>query len=129
MGTTTIEPNRTKSATLFVFIVPPSLKVQPKLLRDPKTDVTPHGHELCACGMSNIPIHSKPKMHSRTHAHVGFGSGEQHVATAPALSEADHAFILRVQPSQGGADEPFTSYVLRLIGSVRQPEARFVVAA
>lgn len=105
-----------------MFIVPAFLKVKPKLLRDSKTDVTPHGHEQCARGMGHIPIHAKPNVHSGTQPDVGGDSGQQQVATAPAPSDPRDAVILRVQPSQNGADESFTGYVLRLIGPVRQPE-------
>jgi hypothetical protein len=73
--------------------------------------VTAHGHEECTCGMCSITIRSEPNMHARTQAHVGCGSNLQHISSTSALGYAGHAVILRVQPSEGGADKPFTSYV------------------
>src|ERR1700687_89046 len=128
-GTTTIEPSRTSRAIRFVFIVPPSLKVQPKLLRDSKTDVSTDRHERCPRGMSNIPVHRQPNMHSGTHAHVGCDSGQENVATTPALSDSRDAVIRRMQPGKRWADKPLAVPVLRLIRAVRKPEARFEISA
>ena len=82
--------------------------MHPKLLRDSETDVTADGHEHRTRGMRHVPIHADPNVHSGTHTHVSRDSGQQHVATAPILSNSCDAVILRVQPSQDGADEPFT---------------------
>src|SRR5437868_6715020 len=128
-GATTIEPSKTSSAILLAFIVPPSSKVQPKLLRDSKTDVTADGHERGTCGMCNVPIHPEPNMHSGAHAYIGRDTAQQNVATTAVLVESRDAVILRMQPSQHGANEPFTCYVLRFIRTVRQPETRFDVTA
>jgi len=86
--------------------------MQTKLLCNSKADVAAHGHEECTCGICYIPIHSEPNMHSRTQAHVGCGSNLQHISSTSALGYAANAVILRVQPSEGGVDKPFTSYVL-----------------
>src|SRR5271167_4650205 len=90
----TIIPSRMTSAKFFLFIVPPFSTVHAKLLRDSETDMTAHRHERRTCGMHNIPIHSEPNMHSRTHADVGRDSRQQSVAAAALLSNSCDAFVL-----------------------------------
>ena len=103
--------------------------MQPKLLRDPKTDVTAHGHEQCPCGMCHVPIHSDPHVHAGTQSHVARGSDQQNVTTTAVFCDPRNAVVLRVQLRQGGADEPFPGDVLRFVGSVREPKARLNVIA
>src|SRR6202521_2936972 len=129
-GTTTIEPSRTSRAILFLFIVPPSsLEMQPKLLRDSETDASPDRHKQRAGGMGRVPIHPQPNVHSGTHAHVRRDSRDQFVATAPLLGDSSDAIVLRIQPSEHGANKPLAVPVLRLIRAVREPETRFEIAA
>src|SRR2546430_11455915 len=97
-GPITIDPSTTSSAIRFVFIVPPSLKVQPELLRDSEADAAADGHKQCAIGVDSVPIHPQPKVHSGAHTHVGGDSGEQNVATAPNLRNSRDAVIRRMQP-------------------------------
>src|SRR5882762_4930711 len=119
----TIETSRATRASFFVFIVLLSLSVHPKLLCYSKTDMTANGHEGRPRGMRHVPIHPDPDMHSGTHPHIRGDSGKQHIAAAPVLRDSPDTIILRMQPSQRRANEPFTGHVLRFIRSVRQPEA------
>src|SRR6266478_6760273 len=127
-GTNT-ELSKNSNASFLVVIVLPSFEMKPKLTGNSETDVAADGHERAARRMRNVPVHAEPHVHSRTHAHEGRDTGEQHVAAAPALGDCRDAVILRVQPSHHRPDEPLTGSVLRFIGPVRQPEARFEVAA
>src|SRR5207244_10750833 len=106
-----------------------SLEVKPKLSSNSETDATADRHEHGTRRMRNVPVHAEPDVHSGTHAHVRRDSGQQHIATAPALGDRGDAIILRMQPSHDRPDEPFTGSILRFIGPVRQPEPRFDVAA
>src|SRR5947209_18644920 len=64
-------------------------------------------------------------MHAGTHSNVSGDSSEQHVAAASGLGDSRDTLILGMQPSQRRSNKPFTGHVLRFIGPVRQPEARF----
>jgi len=68
-------------------------------------------------------------VHSRAHAHIGCDSGKQHVAAAPALGDCREAVILGVQPRDNRPDEPFPGPVVRFLRTIREPEARFEIAA
>src|SRR6266436_3642039 len=127
-GTNT-ELSKNSNASFLVVIVLPSFEMKPKLTGNSETDVAADGHERAARRMRNVPVHAEPHVHSRTHAHVGRDTGEQHVAAAPALGDCRDAVILRVQPSHHWPDEPFAGPVLRFIRPVRKPEARLEVAA
>src|ERR1700757_2106337 len=47
-----------------------SLKMQPKLLRNSETDVTPDRHEQWAPGMGCAPVHPEPNVHAWAHPEV-----------------------------------------------------------
>jgi hypothetical protein len=68
--------------------------MQPKLLRNPKTDMTAHGHEQSACRVSDIPIHAQPDVHSGAKSNVGCGSKLEHVTAAAILCYSRDAVIL-----------------------------------
>src|SRR6516162_2115110 len=75
-------------------------EMHPKLLRDSKADVTADRHEGRSSGMDNIPIHSEPNMHSRTHTDIGCHPGQQHVTFTTVLCDSCDAVVLRMQPRQ-----------------------------
>src|SRR5437868_12610050 len=89
--------------------------MQPKLLRDSKTDVASDGHECCAARMRSIPVHADPQVHSGAHADIACDSCEQYVAAAPSLSDTGHAVILRMQPCEHRADKPLTRGIPRFV--------------
>jgi hypothetical protein len=68
--------------------------MQPKLLRDSKTDVTADGHEQRACRVSYFPSHAQPEVHSGAQSNVGCGSKLKHVPTAAILCYSRDAVIL-----------------------------------
>src|ERR1700756_2174042 len=108
---------------ILLFVGPEKMKS--KLLRDSETDVAAPRHEHRARGMSNVPIHSYPNVRTRTKSRVCGDSRKQHIATASVLCGSRDPVVLRVQPGERGADEPFPSYVLRFVGPIGKPEARF----
>src|SRR2546430_17328384 len=122
-------PGRTTTRIFLCSSFLLSLEVKPKLPSNSEADARADGDEQGARRMRNVPVHAKPGVHSGTHAHIRGDSGQQHIATAPLLDDRSDAIILRVQPSHDRPDEPFTGSILRFIGSVRQPEPRFEVAA
>src|SRR5579864_734675 len=79
--------------------------------------------------MGNVPIHSQPNMHPGPHPDISCGSCQYDVAATSALGESGNSVIARMPPREHGPDEPFTCNILRLIGSVREPEARLDVAS
>src|SRR3974377_159668 len=112
-------PQHTRGAAVVTFayswFVPPFEEMQSKLFRDSKADATADRHEGRSNGMDNIPIHSEPKMHSRTHTDIGCHPGQQHVTSTAVLCDSCDTVVLRMQPSQHWADEPLSCSVLRLI--------------
>src|SRR5579863_4077359 len=79
--------------------------------------------------MCNIPIHTQPDMHSGAQPEVRCCASKQYVAPTPGLTDSSNSVVARMLPCEHGANEPFTSNVLRLIRSIREPEARFDVAS
>src|SRR5215475_2488672 len=129
-GTIAIVPSRAISTTaLFVPIDPPFLKMQAKLLGNSETDVTPHRHEQRAGRMCNVPVHSKPNMHTWTQADKACDPGQQRITSAPFLADSSDPVIRRVQPSEHRTDEPFASHISRFIRPIGKPEPRLEVTA
>jgi hypothetical protein len=110
---------------LYSSLLPSLKKMHPKLLRNSKADVPANGHEGRPCGMGNIPVHSEPKIHSGTHAHVGRHPRQQDVTTTAVLGDSCYAIILGVQPRQHRANEPLSRSVFGFIRTVGKPEASF----
>src|SRR6516225_7119196 len=72
-------------------------KTHLKLLCDSKADVTADGHKGRSRGMGNVPIQSKPKMHSGAHAYIGRHPGQKYVASAPVLRPSTHSDDMRAR--------------------------------
>src|ERR1700688_2034356 len=122
------QPSNTSSASFLTFIVPPSdLEMQPELLRNSKTDVPPYGHKGRARGMRDVPIHAEPNVQAGTHPNEGGESSKQRVAPAAFLGESRDAIVLRMQPGQLRANEPFPRDILGLVGTIRKPESRLEI--
>ena len=83
------------------------LEMWTKLLGNPKTDVTTHGHEQWPRGVSHTPIHSEPQVHSGAQSDIRRRAEKQIIAAAPALRDPVNPVVLRVQPRQVRPDEPF----------------------
>ena len=103
--------------------------MESKLLRDPETDVAANRHERRARRMRNIPIQSNPNVHAGTNSRVRRDSCKQHISAASVLCGSPDLVVLRMQPGERRADEPFAGYVLRFVRSIGEPESRFNRAA
>src|SRR6185312_12767511 len=96
-----------------------------KLLCNAKTDVPAYGHEFSAIGVSCVPIHGKPKMHSRTHSEISRDPRQQQVAATVWLRCSGNTVILKMLPGECWPDKPFARSVLRFVGSIGKPESGF----